>query len=111
MSRRSKNQDLIDDLARWMDAPDQGKAQTNGHAKAIPNAGFPGPTDKQIIEKCRAAGNAARFSDLFDHGDTSANDGDASGADFALLGILKYYTQDPDQLVTLMRLSALARPK
>jgi AAA domain len=111
VSRRSKNQDLIDDLARWMDAPDQGKAQTNGHAKAVPNAGFPGPTDKQIIEKCRAAVNAARFSDLFDHGDTSANDGDASGADFALLGILKYYTQDPDQLVTLMRLSALARPK
>src|SRR5215217_404536 len=94
-----------------MDAPDQGKAQTNGHAKAIPNAGFPGPTDKQIIEKCRAAVNAARFSDLFDHGDTSANDGDASGTDFALLGILKYYTQDPDQLDTLMRLSALARPK
>jgi DNA-binding transcriptional ArsR family regulator len=64
-----------------------------------------------IIQKCRGAENAAKFADLFDYGDMSGNSGDASGADFALLGILKFYTQDPGQLERLMRRSRLARPK
>jgi AAA domain len=111
MTRRSPDQDLIDQLARWMDEPAQEKAETNGHATAVPSSGSSGPTDEEIIKKCRGAENAARFADLFDHGDTSGNGGDASGADFALLGILKFYTQDPDQLERLMLHSRLARPK
>jgi DNA-binding transcriptional ArsR family regulator len=106
---RSKDQDLIDDLAAWMQAPDTKAVQTNGHARA---KAAPSPaTDEMIIQKCRAAENAAKFVDLFDYGYTSGNGGDASGADFALLGILKFYTQDPDQLERLMRRSRLARPK
>jgi DNA-binding transcriptional ArsR family regulator len=111
MTRRSPDQDLIDQLARWMDEPDQGKAETNGHATTTASSGSTIPTDEIIIQKCRGAENAAKFADLFEHGDTSGNNGDASGADFALLGILKFYTQDADQLERLMRRSRLARPK
>jgi DNA-binding transcriptional ArsR family regulator len=106
---RSKDQDLIDELAAWMQAPDAEAIRTNGHARA---KATPSPaTDEMIIQKCRGAENAAKFVDLFDYWDTSCNGGDASGADFALLGILKFYTQDPDQLEQLMRSSRLARPK
>jgi DNA-binding transcriptional ArsR family regulator len=109
VSGRSRDQDLIDDLAAWMQAPDTKAVQTNGHARA---KAAPSPaTDEMIIQKCRAAENAAKFVDLFDYGYTSGNGGDASGADFALLGILKFYTQDPEQLERLMRRSRLARPK
>ena len=111
MSRgRSKDQALIDRLVEWMQEPDTETAQTNGHAIRDTRPGS-GPSDEAVIEKCRGADNVAKFADLFDHGDTSGNGGDASGADFALLGILKFYTQDPDQLERLMRRSRLARPK
>jgi primase-polymerase (primpol)-like protein len=110
---RSKDQDLIDQLATWMQTPDTATTQTNGHARV--QASPPGstlPTDEIVIQKCRGADNAAKFADLFDHGDVHAHHGgDASDADYALLGILKFYTQDPDQLDRLMRLSALTRPK
>jgi hypothetical protein len=109
--RRSKDQDLIDELQAWMQAPDTETAQTNGHANPNMSSGL-APSDEAIIEKCRAAGNAAKFSDLFDHGDIHThNGGDDSAADYALLGILKFYTQDRDQLEQLMRRSGLARPK
>ena len=116
MTGRSKDQDLIDELAARMQAPDPKTARTNGHASgtaAPPYKGSAaGATDEAIIEKCRAAGNAAKFSDLYDHGDVRAHHGgDASGADYSLLGILKFYTQDPAQLERLMRGSRLARPK
>jgi hypothetical protein len=109
---RSRDQDLIDELAAWMQAPDTEVVQTNGHATPVSGAAAPPlPDDQAIIQRCRAAENAPKFADLFDHGDTAGKGGDASAADFALLGILKFYTQDPDQLERLMRQSALARPK
>jgi primase-polymerase (primpol)-like protein len=107
VSGRSKDQDLIDWLAAKIQGPDPKTAQTNGHTRTAPGS----PTDEMVIEKCRAAKDAARFSELFDHGDTSANDNNTSSADYALLGILKFWTQDPDQLDRIMRLSALRRPK
>jgi len=107
-----KGQDLIDKLARQMQPPDIEAAKTNGHSTPRSFSGSPAPSDEDVIEKCRAAKNAAKFSDLFDHGDVNVHHGgDDSDADFALLGILKLYTQDPDQLERLMRCSRLARPK
>jgi DNA-binding transcriptional ArsR family regulator len=113
---RSKDQDLIDWLAAWMDKPDAETAQTNGHSggpsgPAYIREGRGATSDELVIEKCRGAENAARFADLFDHGNTSAYGGNASDADYGLLGMLKFYTQDPDQLDRLMRRSALARSK
>jgi primase-polymerase (primpol)-like protein len=102
---RSKDQDLIDDLAAWMQAPDVETAQTNGHAGAKAPA-----TDETIIQKCRGAENAAKFVDLFDHGDVNVHhDGDASVADLALVAIMAFYTQDETQLERLFSSSALGQ--
>jgi hypothetical protein len=114
VSGRSKDQDLIDKLAAWIQAPDAETVRTNGHATegTPPSSTSSWVADEVIIEKCRAAKNAPKFEALFDHGDAGAyHGGDDSGADFALLGILKLWTQDPDQLERLMRRSGLARPK
>ena len=108
MSEIQKHLDRL--AARLREQPQPMNASSNGHSRPT----GPGPSsipDESIIDKCRAADNAPKFVDLFDHGDTSGNRGDDSAADFALLGILKFYTQDPDQLERLMRDSALARPK
>lgn len=67
-------------------------------------------SDEEILEKCRASKSAAKFEALFDRGDVSTHAG-RSEADFALLGYLKFYTQDLSQLERLMRSSALARAK
>jgi hypothetical protein len=106
VSGRSKDQDLIDKLATWMQAPDAEAAQTNGHS----TPGSTTPSDEAVIEKCRAAENAAKFSDLYDAGDVDRyHGGDDSVADLALLGILAFWTQDEAQLERLFSLSALGR--
>jgi hypothetical protein len=107
----SEIQKHLDRLAaRLREQPQPKNTSSNGHSRPAA-AGPAGITDESIIAKCRAADNAPKFVDLFDHGDPSGNRGDDSAADFALLGIFKFYTQDPDQLERLMRRSALARPK
>ena len=52
--------------------------------------------DVQIIEKCRTAKNAGKFDGLW-QGNTSGHSSQ-SDADLALIGILKFYTQDAGQL-------------
>src|SRR5687768_4290395 len=87
-----------------MQAPDGETVQTNGHARASD------PTDEMVIQKCRAADNAAKFADLFDHGDVDLyHHRDASRADLSLLGILTFYTQEEAQLERLFSASALGR--
>ena len=56
MTGRSKDQDLIDKLAAWMQAPDAEAVQTNGHARAKAAQSSPA-TDEMIIQKCRGAEN------------------------------------------------------
>lgn len=111
MTGGSKDQDLIDELAAWMRAPDAGAAQTNGHVHAKAEASaLPWPTDEMVVQKCRGAENAAKFADLFDRGDVHAHHrGDDSVADLALLGIMAFYTQDEAQLERLFSSSALGR--
>ena len=109
MTNASKDQDLIDELAAWMRAPDSKTGQANGHAGAEESA-LSGPTDEMVVQKCRAADNAAKFADLFDRGDVHAyHGGDASVADLALLCIMAFYTQDEAQLERLFSSSALGR--
>jgi AAA domain len=109
VNRRSKDQDLIDDLAAWMQAPDAEAVQTNGHARARATTASPA-RDEMIIQKCRAAENAVKFSNLFDHGDAHAHHGgDDSAADLALVSMLAFYTQDEAQLERLISSSALGR--
>ncbi len=108
MTGRSKDQDLIDELAAWMEAPDTRTAQTNGHAKAAPTSGSSSLTDEEVIKKCRRAENAAKFSDLFDHGDVHAHHGgDTSAADLGLVRVLTFWTQEEAQLERIFSSSAL----
>jgi DNA-binding transcriptional ArsR family regulator len=108
VSGRSKDQDLIDELAAWMQAPDTEAVRTNGHATAKSTTSV--PTDEMVIQKCRRAENAAKFVDLFDYGDVHAHHGgDASVADLALLSILTFWTQDEAQLERIFSSSALGQ--
>ncbi len=50
------------------------------------------PDDDQLIEKIRISSQAALFSSLFDRGEIAPYGDDHSRADFALLGILRWWT-------------------
>jgi hypothetical protein len=65
--------------------------------------------DARILELCGQAKNAAKFQRLWD-GDFRGYKSQ-SEADLALLGILKFYTQDAGQLDRLFRQSGLMRAK
>jgi hypothetical protein len=68
-------------------------------------------SDEDILELCRRAKNAPKFERLYDQGDISEYEGDDSRADQALVRIMAFYTQDPEQLDRLFRGSALYRPE
>ncbi|MDP9455595.1 MAG: AAA family ATPase [Actinomycetota bacterium] len=68
-------------------------------------------SDAEVLALCRRAGNAAKFEGLYDRGDTAPYRGDDSAADLALVGVMAFFTQDPDQLDRLFRGSALCRDK
>jgi hypothetical protein len=83
-------------------------AETNGSAVFSPAKTT--ASDEEVIAKCRGAENAAKFADLFDHGDTDAHHaGDESSADLALISMLAFYTQDEAQLERLFSASALGQ--
>jgi hypothetical protein len=107
MSDTQKNLDRLVARLRIQEAnPGGATAASNGLSRPAAAS----ITDEAIIEKCRAAKNAAKFSDLYDHGDVHAHHGgDESVADLALLGIMAYYTQDEEQLERLISTSALGQ--
>jgi hypothetical protein len=65
-------------------------------------------TDDEVLAHCRRAKNADKFVALYERGERG---GDDSADDFALIGLLHFYTQDAAQIERLMRGSALTRPK
>lgn len=112
-SNREKNQEALDKLVAYLRAgtePEQSEPVTgNGHGRAAA-AVLEAPTDEEVLEKCRAARNAAKFADLYDAGDVHAHHhGDDSAADLALLGMLAFWTQDEAQLENLFSTSALGQ--
>jgi AAA domain/NrS-1 polymerase HBD domain len=113
VSKWSKNQDLVDNLHDWMQGPSVAaeKVQTNGHASSSGTRNSSSPmSDEQVLELCRAAKNAPKFEALFDCGDVHTyHDGDDSGADLALLGIMTLYTHDAAQLERIFSSSALGQ--
>jgi putative DNA primase/helicase len=78
---------------------------TNGHDHGA------ALSDEEVIELCRRARNAPKFERLYDRGDLSEYDGDDSRVDQALVSLMTFYTQDPEQLDRLFRGSALFRPE
>jgi hypothetical protein len=101
-----ERQAQIDALTRkYLTEP---KAEDHGNRNARLPPDFP---DEEIIALCRKAKNAAKFSDLFDAGDTAAYGGDDSSADLALISILAFYTQDEEQIDRIFSRSTLYRPE
>ena len=67
-------------------------------------------SDEQLLQKVRAAGNGAKFTALYDDGDTSGFDDDDSAADMALMNLLAFWTRkDPAQMERLFSASALGQ--
>ncbi len=102
-----RDQEFIDRLSarlRREEEPEEAARNGNGHASHAL-----APTDEMVIEKCRNAKNAAKFASLYDDGDLDEYGGNASDADFGLLRILAFYSQDPDQLERLMSESELGQ--
>jgi putative DNA primase/helicase len=67
--------------------------------------------DEDVLAKLRSSKSASKFAALFDNGDTSLNNGNASEADLALCSMLSFYTQDPAQIDRLFRASRRYRDK
>lgn len=69
-------------------------------------------SDQEVIERGRKARNGANFSKLFDRGDLSHLQGDASRGDLILcLYLARLTDSDPLRMDQLFRLSALMRDK
>ncbi len=94
------DQHLIDELYQRL----KGEPNDNGHTARTARTTF--RADGEIIAKCRGAKNAPKFAAIYDHGDTTGYPS-PSEARMALLSILSYRTQDPEQLDRLYRGSAL----
>jgi hypothetical protein len=103
----SEIQKNLDKLAARLRNTQPKTATSNGHSR--PTSADIG-NDDVIIQKCRGAENAAKFADLFDHGDVHAyHGGDVSVADLALLSMLTFWTQDAVQLERIFSSSALGQ--
>lgn len=98
-------QEAIDRLAAYYFP-----AQPGGNGRK-PNLGSITFDDAQIIERCRHASNGAKFQMLWDGKWESLDYSSQSEADYALLGILRFWTQEAAQIERLMRASGLAREK
>lgn len=105
--RIPKRQAELDTLTReYLTDP-----EPNGNSHRAPDTP-PSFSDEEVVELCRKANNAAKFSDLYDTGSASFYGDDESRADLALASMLAFYTQDNAQLERLFSNSVLGqRPK
>jgi hypothetical protein len=63
--------------------------------------------DNEVLSLCRQMDETANFKRLYDEGNISEYDNDASTADFHLCRMLAYFTQSKDQLFRLIKQSKL----
>jgi len=66
-------------------------------------------TDREIYDQASFASNGQKFLDLWNGDIETYHHGDHSRADFALVDILAFYTQDREQIKRMFRMSALGR--
>jgi len=93
---------------------------TAGDVWAQEGVRTPDPTpyadDVEIIDGLRNDKNGTKFAAVFDIGDSESlsakrDDPSPSGADASLISIIRFRTQDPDQIERIMRQSGLVRDK
>lgn len=63
--------------------------------------------DAEVIYLCRATEEAATFKRLYEEGDISEYDNDASTADFHLCRMLAYFTQNKEQVFRIIKQAKL----
>ena len=86
------------------------KAKPGRGGATITSKGAADASDDELIDKARHAKNGAKFSALFDHGDTSEYSGDDSAADMALMNILAFWTgRDASRMEAIFGRSALGQ--
>jgi hypothetical protein len=66
-------------------------------------------TDYQIWEKASSAENGAKFLSLWNGDIFTYHQGDHSAADFAIINIIAFYTQNREQIKRIFRTSALGK--
>ena len=84
------------------------------HEKSVAGRNYqnsPHMSDEEVLTHCKNAKNNTKFIALYEQGITTEHNGDASAADIALVSILCFYTQEPDQIDRLFRTSKLYRDK
>ena len=79
-------------------------------AIALPSAAL-AMEDDEILRRARSTKNGPEFSALFDRGDISVYENDASRADLALCSMIAFWTTDPTQIGRIFGQSALTRSK
>ena len=125
-ARKGKFADLGDELNRLYAELAGERDLRRADPAEIPNCPTPQPVstapaqrgpgkrlgDNALLDIARRARNGDRFRALFDFGDLSAYDGDASKADLALCHMLAFYTEKNEARIDgLFRRSALYRDK
>ena len=100
----NKCQDALDELIR-IHFPDRNE----GHGSFRQMTRRPPMTDEEILLRAKQARNGEKFQRLYG-GDTSGYDSPSS-ADFALVSLLAYWTQNVNQIDRLFRRSGLMRGK
>lgn len=100
-----ERQETFDRLVAYYFPADPG---SNSHDRTVGVITF---DDAQIIERCRHAANSYKFLALWEGNWEGLDYPSRSEAEYALLGILKFWTKDEAQLARLMNASGLRRPK
>lgn len=94
---------------RAFPAPEPKPRELTGSRGAAPEL-----SDEEVLRRRREDGGHEKFIARYDRGEYLIGpDGqpDLSGTDYSLIGMLRFYTQDADQIERLMRRSQLVRDK
>ena len=102
MERSAELQKLHDDLSAKKRSEKQHENSTSLRS--------PEMSDEEILEHAKRAKNKDKFEALW-NGDIKEYNNDDSAADMALVSLLSFWTQDPEQIDRLYRKSALMRDK
>jgi hypothetical protein len=100
----------FDKIADESKASQNGRHHQNGKAASGARKRARPQTDIAILDKARGAKNAAKFTALYDHGNTDGYASD-SEADMALAGLLAFWSDSEDQIQRIMLGSKLYREK
>src|SRR5262249_8080741 len=112
MERQAEMDAVYTEVFRDRLAQKEGARQSPAERVSRPAMGGPGRMDDAaVIERIRASRSEAKFSRLFEQGDTSDCGGGASAADYALAPMLPFLCQpDTRPVRRLQRPSALVPP-